>query len=65
MQILFGKAVMKSKANFVLLAAIALASCSSRPEQPPVMKVDKLFAAAGSSQQQEGQAVHPLGRQAG
>lgn len=38
---------MKSKANLVLLAAIALASCSSRPDQPPVMKADKPFAAGG------------------
>jgi hypothetical protein len=47
MQISFGEAVMKSKANFVLLA-IALASCSTRHEQPPVMKLDKPFGAAGS-----------------
>src|SRR3954452_19701987 len=53
MQISFGKAVMKSKANLVLLAAIALASCSSRPEQSrPVMKVDKPFAAGGSIEMQ-------------
>lgn len=38
---------MKSKANLVLLAAIAFASCSSRPDQPPVMKADKPFAAGG------------------
>src|SRR5947209_7542666 len=42
---------MRSKTNFVL-AAIALASCSSRPEQPPVMKVDKPFAAAGNIEMQ-------------
>lgn len=52
MQISFGEAVMNSKANLILLAAIALASCSSRPEQTavmaPVIKVDKPFAAAGS-----------------
>ena len=52
MQISFGAAVMNSKANLILLAAIALASCSSRPEQAavmaPVIKVDKPFAAAGS-----------------
>ena len=47
MHISFSKAAMKSKANFVLLAAIALASCSSRPDQPPVMKADKPFAAGG------------------
>lgn len=38
---------MKSKANLVLLAAIAFASCSSRSDQPPVMKADKPFAAGG------------------
>ena len=43
---------MKSKVNLVLLAAIALASCSSAPEQPAVMKVDKPFAAAGSIEMQ-------------
>ena len=47
MHISFSKAAMKSKVNFVLLAAIALASCSSRPDQPPVMKADKPFAAGG------------------
>jgi hypothetical protein len=52
MQISFGEAVMKSKANLILLAAIALASCSSVPEQAPVMKVDKPFAAAGSIEMQ-------------
>jgi hypothetical protein len=41
------KVAMKSKANLILLAAIALASCSSRPDQPPVMKADKPFAAGG------------------
>jgi hypothetical protein len=47
-----GVAVMNSRANLILLAAIALAACSSRPEQAtvtaPVSKVDKPFAAAGS-----------------
>lgn len=56
MQISFGEAVMKSKANLILLAAIALASCSSGPERAavmaPVMKVDKPFAAAGSIEMQ-------------
>jgi hypothetical protein len=56
MQISFGEAVMNSRANLILLAAIALASCSSRPEQAavmaPVMKVDKPFAAAGSIEMQ-------------
>jgi hypothetical protein len=56
MQIPFGQAVMNSKANLILLAAIALASCSSRPEpaavMAPAMKVDKPFAAAGSIEMQ-------------
>jgi hypothetical protein len=47
MHISFSNAAMKSKAHLVLLAAIALASCSSRPDQPPVMKADKPFAAGG------------------
>jgi hypothetical protein len=52
--ILWSQAVMKSKTNFVLLAAIALASCSTStgPEQPPVVKADKPFAAAGSIEMQ-------------
>ena len=56
MQISFGGAVMNSKANLIFLAAITLASCSSRPEQAtviaPVMKVDKPFTAAGSIEMQ-------------
>lgn len=47
MHISFRKTAMKSKANLVLLAAIAFASCSSRSDQPPVMKADKPFAAGG------------------
>lgn len=47
---------MKSKAGLILLAAIALASCSSGPEPAtvtaPVMKADKPFAAAGSIEMQ-------------
>jgi hypothetical protein len=56
MQIWFGEGGMKSKTNLILLAAIALASCSSRPEpatvMAPVMKVDKPFAPAGSIEMQ-------------
>jgi len=52
MQIWFGKAVMKSKTNLVLLAAIAGASCASKPELPPVIKADKPFAAGGSIEMQ-------------
>jgi hypothetical protein len=44
---------MKSKANPLLLVAMALASCSSpKPDQPPVIKVDKPFAAGGSIEMQ-------------
>ena len=52
MQIRLGKAVMKSKESVILLVAIALASCAPRPEQPPVIKVDRPFAAAGSIEMQ-------------
>jgi len=52
MQIWFGEGVINSKTNLILLAAIALASCSSRPEPATVMKVDKPFAAAGSIEMQ-------------
>jgi hypothetical protein len=56
MRISFGSAVMNSKANLIFLAAMALASCSSRPDQATVtaavMKVDKPFAAAGSIEMQ-------------
>ncbi len=52
MQISSIDAMMNSKAHLILLGAIALASCSSRPEQAPVMKVDKPFAAAGSIEMQ-------------
>lgn len=53
MEVWFGKAVMKTKVTFALMAAIALASCSSTPDQPPVVKVDKPFAAAGSIEMQQ------------
>jgi hypothetical protein len=56
MQIWCGEGVMKSRTNLILLAAIALASCSSRTEpaavMAPVMKVDKPFAAAGTIEMQ-------------
>ena len=53
MQIALGEAVMKSRANLILLlAAIALTSCSQGPEQPAVVKADKPFAAAGSIEMQ-------------
>src|SRR5689334_4885781 len=54
MRNLSGKAAINSRANVVLLAAIALASCTSTPtpDQPPVTKVDKPFAAAGSIEMQ-------------
>jgi len=45
--------MMKSRLNLIpLAAAVALASCSSAPEQAPVTKVDKPFAAAGSIEMQ-------------
>lgn len=56
MRISIGKAVVKSKASLVVLAVMVLASCSSRheqaPDMPPVMKVDKPFAAGGSIEMQ-------------
>jgi hypothetical protein len=52
MQISFGKAVTESRANLVLLAAMAHVSCSSGPEQTPVVTADKPFAAAGSIEMQ-------------
>src|SRR5262245_58053493 len=50
MRILFGMIVMKSRAMLVVLVAMVLASCSSssKPDQPPVTKADKPFAASGS-----------------
>ena len=58
MQISFGKMMVKSKGNLIVLAGIGLASCSSRPEQSPVsspiaeqpavLKADKPFVAAGN-----------------
>lgn len=44
------KAVMKSRANLVVLAA--LAACSTRPEQPAVLKADKPFVTAGNVEMQ-------------
>jgi hypothetical protein len=56
MHILLAQAMMKSKASLILVSAIALASCSSKPEPaadtPPVVKADKPFAAAGSIEMQ-------------
>ena len=52
MQIFFGKVQAETGAIFVLLAAMALNSCSSRPEQPPALITDKPFAAAGSIEMQ-------------
>lgn len=61
MQIPLRKALMKSRTpilneTLILLIALGLASCSSRnePEEPPVIKVDKPFAAAGSIEMQLG-----------
>src|SRR5262249_9697285 len=44
--------VLKSKTSFVILVALGLASCSSRPDQPQAVKVEKPFAAAGSIEMQ-------------
>jgi hypothetical protein len=57
MRISFGKDVMKSKANLVVVvAAMALVSCSvsssSKPDQPAVTKLDKPFTAGGSIEMQ-------------
>ena len=56
MQISSGMAVTNPRANLILLAAMALVSCSSKPDQAvataPVMKADKPFAAAGSIEMQ-------------
>jgi hypothetical protein len=54
MHIWMGRAVMKSKANLVIAATITLAACSSTPtpDQPPVVKADKPFAAGGSIEMQ-------------
>ena len=52
MWIKFGRVLMKSNVYFVLLAAIGLVSCSSTPDEPPVTKVDKPFAAGGSIEMQ-------------
>lgn len=53
MRISVGNAMMKSSVNLVVLAAMFLVSCSSsKPDQPPVMKVEKPFAAAGSVEMQ-------------
>ena len=57
MRIPFGASVMTSRTNLILLAAICLASCSSKNEpaattMAPVAKVDKPFAAAGSIEMQ-------------
>ena len=54
MQISFGKAVRESRASLVLLAAMALISCSSKPDQPPATMADQPFAAAGSIEMQLG-----------
>jgi len=43
---------MNLRTNLILVAAFALASCSSAPEQAPVTKADKPFAAAGSIEMQ-------------
>jgi hypothetical protein len=48
MQVSFWRWVLESKTNLVILVAVGLASCSSRPDQPQTVKLEKPFAAAGS-----------------
>jgi hypothetical protein len=48
MQISVWGLVLKSRTSVVTLVALGLASCSSRPDQPQAVKVEKPFAAAGS-----------------
>jgi hypothetical protein len=43
---------MKLKTNLVLPFALALAACSPQTDQPPVVKADNPFAAAGSIEMQ-------------
>lgn len=52
MQISYRRLSLKSKANLVVLGVIGLASCSSKREGPPVLKVDRPFAAAGNIEMQ-------------
>jgi hypothetical protein len=56
MEISFGVVVVNSRASLILLAAVALASCSSSPERAtvaaPIVKADKPFAVAGSIEMQ-------------
>jgi len=44
--------VFKLKANVVVLAVMGLASCTKAPDEPPVVKADKPFAAGGSIEMQ-------------
>jgi hypothetical protein len=39
---------MKSKTGPIVLIAVVLAACSSTPDQPPAVKTEKPFAAAGN-----------------
>lgn len=43
---------MKSRATFILIAALATTSCGSKPDQPPVTKAEQPFAAGGSIEMQ-------------
>lgn len=52
MQISVWGLVLKSRTSVVTLVALGLASCSSRPDQPQAVKVEKPFAAAGSIEMQ-------------
>jgi hypothetical protein len=43
---------MKSKTSLAILVALGLASCSSTPDQPAAVKVEKPFAAGGNIEMQ-------------
>jgi hypothetical protein len=52
MQISVWGLMLKSRTSVVTLVALGLASCSSSPDQPQAVKVEKPFAAAGSIEMQ-------------
>jgi hypothetical protein len=52
MQISFWGLVLKSRISVAILVALGLASCSSRPDQAQVVKVEKPFVAGGSIEMQ-------------
>jgi hypothetical protein len=48
MQISFLWLVLKSRTSLAILVALGFASCTSRPDQPAAVKVEKPFATAGN-----------------